>query len=100
MIEMLLSEFCFVLAAIGWPGFNQREKMLSTNVAIVWLERRGPKEESREDGRLLVTVTVGPATIFQEPWFCAQPFPNQSSSFPQPACSGMQGSRGHVISGT
>lgn len=45
MIEMLLPAFCFVLAAAGWPGFNQREKMLATNVAIVWLQ-----EESREDG--------------------------------------------------
>lgn len=47
MIEMLLCEFCFVRAPIGWPGFNQKENMLSTNVAIVWLESRG--EESRED---------------------------------------------------
>lgn len=40
MVEMLLCAFRFVLAAIGWPGFNQREKMLAANVAIVWLERR------------------------------------------------------------
>lgn len=26
MIEMTLSSFCFVLAAIGWSGFNQKEK--------------------------------------------------------------------------
>lgn len=51
MIEMLLSAFCFVLAAIGWAGFNQKEKMLATNVAIVRLERPGPGEESRENGR-------------------------------------------------
>lgn len=51
MIELLLSAFCFALTAIGWPGFNQEEKMLATNVSIVWLERRGPGEESRENGR-------------------------------------------------
>lgn len=66
MIEMLLSAFCFVLAAIGWPGFNQREKMLATNVAIVWLERRGPEEESREDGGPWVTAAVGPAVLLPE----------------------------------
>lgn len=47
MIEMLLCEFCLVLAPIGWPGFNQKENVLSTNVTIIWLESRG--EESRED---------------------------------------------------
>lgn len=87
MIEMLLCAFYFVLAAIGWPGFNQREKMLATNVAIVWLEGRGPQEENREDGRPWVTVTVGLATLLPEPWSCAQPLPKQNSLFPQPACS-------------
>lgn len=75
MIEMLLCAFCFVLAAIGWPGFNQREKMLATNVAIVWLEGRGQEEESRDDWRRWLTVTVGPATRLPDPWFCVQAFP-------------------------
>lgn len=85
MIEMLLSAFCFVLAAIGWPGFNQKEKMLATDVAIVCLERQGPGEESRENGRPCVTVTVGPAIRLTESRSCAQPFRKQNSLFP-PTC--------------
>lgn len=41
-----------------------------------------------------MTVTVGSAIRLTESWSCAQPFRKQSSLFPQPARSIMQGSRG------
>ncbi|XP_017600147.1 PREDICTED: uncharacterized protein LOC108449165 isoform X1 [Corvus brachyrhynchos] len=81
------------------PSHPRPAENPSPNTGTV-VQRRGPGVESRENGRPCVTVTVGPATRPTKSWSCAQPFRKQSSLFPQPARSSMQGSRGHVISGT
>lgn len=50
MIEMILLFVSLWLPLVGL-GLIRRKKMLATNVAIVWLERQGPGQESRENGR-------------------------------------------------